>query len=245
MSKRQEMRERRRKAQIRNRIIVIGLVIIGAVLITFALVLPGVTLAKNASATQTIESGNPIVITPQAFTAKVDGTNMGDPNAPVKVVAYEDFRCSSCLAYTQNIEPSIIKDYVETGKVYYSYAVFIVIDGNDGTDASRRAANAALCAAAQNKFWPYHDTLYANQITESAEWFSDQRLIKMAQNVGLDMNAFNQCYQAKQYDSVITKDINQGTALHVAGTPTIFVNGTEVQNFTQTAQAIDQALAGK
>ncbi len=245
MSKRQEIRERRRKTQIRNRIIVIGLVVIGAVLITFALVLPGVTLAQNAKATQTVLNGNPVVATPRTFTTKVDGRNLGDPSAPVKVVAYEDFRCSSCLAYTQNIEPSIIKDYVETGKVYYSYAVFIVIDGNDGSDASRRAANAALCASAQNKFWQYHDTLYANQITESADWFSDQRLIKMAQDVGLDMNAFNQCYQAKQYDAEITTDINQGTALHVAGTPSIFVNGTEVQNFTQTTQAIDSALAGK
>jgi len=245
MSKRQEIRERRRKAQFRNRIIVIGLVIISAVLITFALVLPGVTLAKNASATQTLLNGDPVVVTPQALTAKVDGRNLGDPNAPVKVVAYEDFRCSSCLSFTQNIEPTIIKNYVETGKVYYTYNIFIVIDGNDGSDASRRAANAALCASAQNKFWPYHDTLYANQITEGAEWFSDQRLTKMAQNIGLDMNAFTQCYQAKQFDSEITKDINQGIDLKVTGTPSIFVNGTAVQNFTQTTQAIDTALAGK
>ena len=179
------------------------------------------------------------------FTAKVDGTHLGDPNAPVKVVAYEDFRCSSCLSYTENIEPTIIQNYVDTGKVYYTYAFFLVIDSNDGTDASRRAANAALCAAAQNKFWPYHDTLYANQITESADWFTDTRLTKMAQDVGLDMTAFNQCYQAKKYDGEITTSINEAIALKATGTPSITVNGQLIPDFTTVTQDIDNALAGK
>ncbi len=245
MSKREEIRERRRRRQARNRYIVIGLVVIAAAFITFALVLPGLKTSQEVAATQTFANGEPIVVTPVAYTAKVDGVHLGNPNAPVKVVAYEDFRCSICLNYTQTIEPTIIQNYVDTGKVYYTYAFFIVIDGNDGADASRRAANAALCAAAQNKFWPYHDTLYANQITESAEWFTDPRLIKMAENVGLDMTAFNQCYQAKKYDSEITTSIAQAQALNASGTPTIVVNGSVVQDYTQTAQAIDTALAGK
>lgn len=245
MSKRQEIRERRRKQQVRNRFIVIGMVVAGAALVTFALVLPGIKVAQNANATQTAANGDPIVVTPRAFTVKVDGVNLGDPNAPVKVVAYEDFRCSSCLSFTENIEPNIIKNYVDTGKVYYTYAFFLVIDGNDGADASRRAANAAMCAAEQNKFWPYHDTLYANQITESADWFTDTRLTKMAQNVGLDMTAFTQCYQAKKYDAQVVKDMNQAVALKATGTPSVYVNGTYVQDVSLITQAIDTALAGK
>src|SRR5512140_478773 len=217
MSKRQEIREQRRKAQARNRIIFIALVVVGAAFVTFALILPGIKLSQNAQATQTALNGNPVVVTPRAFTAKVDGVHLGDPNAPVKVVAYEDFRCSSCLSYSQAIEPTVIQNYVDTGKVYYTYAFFLVIDGNDGSDASRRAANAALCAAAQNKFWPYHDTLYANQITESADWFTDQRLTKMAQSVGLDMTAFSQCYQAKKFDSEVVKSESDALALKATG----------------------------
>ena len=248
MSKRQEIRERRRKEKIRNRIVVIALVIVGALLITFVLVLPSVNNARTAaSATQTVQSASPvpvITITPRLFTAKVDGRHLGDPNAPVKVVAYEDFRCSACLVYTQNIEPALIQDYVETGKVYYSYAVYIVID-QDGTDASYRAANAALCASEQNRFWDYHDTLYANQLSESASLFTDDRLVKMAQNLGLDMTAFNRCFQARKYAGDIQKDEAQGQSLNITGTPSIFVNGTLVPNSSLTAQAIDTALAGK
>ncbi len=244
MSKRQEIRDRRRKEKVRNRIIVIGLIILGALFITYAII-SGLKTAQTANATQAAANGTPIQITPRTFTAKVDGTHLGDSNAPVKVDAYEDFRCSSCLYYTQNIEPTIIQNYVDTGKVYYTYKVFIVIDGNDGSDASYRAANAALCAAEQNKFWDYHDILYANQVTESAQWFTDPRLVQMAQDIGLDMTKFNQCYSAKKYASQIQQDISEGTSLKVTGTPGIFVNGKFVSDPTTTAQAIDAALAGK
>lgn len=245
MSKREQIRERRRKAKTRSRIIIISLVVLGAAFVTFALVLPGIKISQNAKATQAAENADPIVPTPKAYTVKIDGTHLGDPNAPVKLVAYEDFRCSSCLAYTETIEPTVIQNYVNTGKVYYTYDFFIVIDGNDGSDASRRAANAALCAAEQNKFWPYHDTLYANQVTEDAGWFSDTRLTKMARNAGLDMTKFNQCYQAKKYDSQVAAGSTQARAVGATGTPTIVINGKAIPNFNTTTQAIDAALAGK
>ena len=249
MSKRQEIREKRHREQVRNRIIVIVLVVVGALLVTFALILPSLNTARTAaSSTQTAANASPvpvITITPRVFTTTVNGLHIGDPNAPVKLDAYEDFRCSACLFYTQNIEPGIIQNYVETGKVYYTYHFFIVIDGNDGTDASSRAANASLCANEQGHFWDYHDTLYANQITEDASLFTDARLVTMAENLKLNMTQFNQCYQAKKYASVVQNDIAQGVKLNVSGTPSLFVNGTLVANIQQTAQTIDTALAGK
>jgi len=249
MSKRQDIRDRRRREQIRNRIIVILVVVVGALLVTFALVLPSInnaTLAANATRIAANATPVPVItITPRVFTTKVDGVHLGDPNAPVKVDAYEDFRCSACLYYTQNVEPQVIQNYVDTGKAYYTFHFYEVIDGNDGTDASYRSANAALCANEQGHFWDYHDTLYANQTSESATLYTDARLVTMAENLKLDMTAFNQCYQAKKYASVVNNDGTQAQSLSVSGTPSIFVNGKLVSDFSQTAQAIDAALAGK
>ena len=244
MNKRQNILVQRRKNQIRNRLIIIGLVIAGAALIMFALILPGVNLTQTANATLTAVYADPVVATPLAFTGKVDRNNLGDPNAPVKVVAYEDFRCSACKAYSQEVEPVIIQNYVQAGEVYYSYEFYLVVDINDGTGASQRAANAALCAADQNKFWPYHDTLYANQVTESPDLFTDSRLAEMAQNVGLDMNAFSQCYQARKFDPEIANSIKNAGKLNINSTPSIFVNGVLLENWSQAPQAIDGALAG-
>jgi protein-disulfide isomerase len=248
MSKRQEIRARRRREELRNRIIVVVLVVVGALLVTFALIVPSVNNArKAASATQTAENATPIpvvVITPQVFNTKVDGLHLGDPNAPVKVDVFSDFRCSACLYYVQNIESGVIQKYVETGKVYYSYHNYIVIDGGDGTDASYRSAIAALCASEQGQFWSYHNTLFANQITESASLYTNERLVKMAENLKLDVTAFNQCFQAKKYASVIQNDIADGQSLKITGTPSVFVNGTLLSNFQQVPQAIEDALAG-
>jgi protein-disulfide isomerase len=249
MSKRQIIREQRRRKEIRNRIIVIGLVVLGALLVTFALILPSINNATAAAnATKTAENASPvpvITVTPRTYKMKVDGVHLGDPNAPIKVDVFSDFRCSACQYYVTNLENDIITKYVETGKVYYSFRNYIVIDGGDGTDASYRSANAAMCASEQNRFWDYHATLYANQITESASLFTDARLTKMAENLKLDTTAFDQCFQAKKYASVIQKDISDAQSLRVTGTPTIFVNGTVVPNFQQVSQAIDSALAGK
>jgi protein-disulfide isomerase len=122
-----------------------------------------------------------------------------------------------------------------------------VIDGNDGSDASYRSANAALCASEQGRFWDFHDTLFANQVTEDASNFTDARLVSMAQNLTLDMIAFNQCFQAKKYASDIQADISQAHKLNLTGTPSILVNGKllQIQTFNDVSTAIDAALAGK
>ena len=240
MSKRQEIRERRQRERIRNRILVIILVAAGALLIAFAFIRP---LILNTQATANATLVPVIQITPRAFTTTVNGVHLGDPNAKVKIDVYEDFRCSACLNYTQNYEPQIIKNYVETGKVYYTFHSFIVIDGNDGSDASYRSANAAMCAGAQGRFWDFHDTLFANQVTESATLFTDERLVAMAQNLGLDMTAFNQCYQAKQYASDIQADISQAKSLNLTFTPSILIDGTLIQSFSQLTTTIDAELA--
>lgn len=246
MSKRQEIRARRQRQRLTNRLIVIGVMVVGVALIVMAIILPGIQQAQAANALATNVAKTPVVeVSPQPIAAQVDGTHLGDPNAPVKVDVYEDFRCSACLYYTQNFEPVIIQNYADTGKVYYSFHNYIVIDNYDNTDASRRSANAAMCAAEQGLFWEYHGTLYANQITESASLFTDERLRKMAENVGLDLTKFDACYQAKKYDSIVKDDIAKGQALGVSGTPSIYVNGVLVSQFDQVATAIENALAGK
>jgi protein-disulfide isomerase len=242
MSKRQEIRQRRQRERTRNRILVIILVAVGALLIAFAFIRP---LILNTQAIANATQVPVQVITPRAFTTQVNGVHLGDPNSKVKIDVYEDFRCSACLNYTQNYEPQIIQTYVETGKVYYTFHSFIVIDGNDGTDASYRSANAAMCASEQGRFWDFHDTLFANQVTESATLFTDARLVSMAQNLGLDMTAFNKCYQAKLYAPDIQADITQAHSLNLTFTPSILVDGKVIQSFGDLSAAIEAALAGK
>jgi len=237
MSKRQEIRRRRQRERTRNRILVIFLVAAGALLVAFAFIRP-LVLQTQATAIPVIS------ITPKAIYAQADGLHLGNPNAPVKIDVYEDFRCVACRNYTLNYEPQIIQTYVNTGKVYYSFHSFIVID-LDGTDASYRSANAAMCAEEQGRFWDYHDMLFTNQVSEDASLFTDERLVAMAQNISLDLTAFNQCYKAKRYANDIQTDISQAQSLNLTYTPSILVDGTLIESFGQLNTVIDTALAGK
>jgi Protein-disulfide isomerase len=251
MSKRKEIREQHHDEMIRNRILVIGLVTAGVLVIVLALIVPGINSARSHSgATDQTIAVTPI--TTRAITVKVDGRHLGDPNAPVKVDVWEDFQCSSCRFYSVNVEPKIINNYVEAGKVYYTYHFYPFVDGSSVGGESHQAANAALCASDQGRFWDYHDILIANWNGENQGSFSAAHLIAFAENLGLDMTTFNQCFQANTYANLINQDMlaGQTAGVHKNGTPSLFINGLlltpgYVPTYDQAASAIEAALVGK
>jgi protein-disulfide isomerase len=163
---------------------------------------------------------------------------------------WEDFQCPACKNYSQNVEPLVITNYVETGKVYYTFHFFPIIDGGNAAGESHHSANAAMCAAEQNRFWDYKEILFANWNGENQGSFADPRLIAFAENLGLDLTAFNTCVQSDRYANFINQDLLSGQTAGVSGTPSVFVNGQivtpgYVPSYEQLAAAIDTALAGK
>ena len=217
MSKKEEYRKRIQKQRSRNRVIVIISVSAIAVLLAALLILPG--LKKN-------DVGTIATPSPVDFTVPVDKTSAGDPNAPVKLDVWEDFQCSGCYYYSQNIEPMVIQNYVNTGKAYYTVHLYPFIDGGQGE--SHDAANAAMCAAAQGKFWDFHAYAFANWLGENAGSYTPARLSAFAEAIGLDMTAYDQCFQNKTYAADIQADVDAGDAIGVPPTPGIFVNGKAV-----------------
>jgi len=249
MTKRQEMREKRRKQQQHQRLLVIGLVAVGAVLIAFALIWP--TLKGNQISNATLASITPIA--PSTTTAAMDGTHLGDPNAPVKIDVWEDYQCSGCFYYTENVEPLVIQNYVETGKVYYTFHFYPFISSGTSGE-SQQSANAAMCALEQGYFWDYHKILFINWTGENVGSFSDARLVAMATSIGLDMTAFNKCFQANTYADQINQDFQAGKDMGVGATPAIFINGQAAESsaganyipsFDDLSRIIDGLLNGQ
>ncbi len=178
-----------------------------------------------------------------------NGKTMGDPNAKVKVLVFEDFQCPICKEFTDSVEPQMDgSTYITGGQVYYEFMQWPFIDDNSVTKESHQASNASMCALEQGHFWDYHDMLFANQGTENGGSFNDKRLVAFAQALGLDMSKFNQCFKANKYSSEIEANYQQGVSMNVTGTPTVFVNGKEVTpgyapTWDQLKSAIDAAIA--
>lgn len=229
---REERRRKKRRQQLAT-LLTIG----GAVVVVVAIIVL-VSLKKNLTPV-----GKIVSITPDPR-PMANGATMGDPNAPVKIVEFGDFQCSACLHFYQTIEPSLVTDYIATGKVNYTFRSM----GNWIGPDSVAAAEAAYCAADQGKFWDYHDILFANWTGENVGDFTSKRLIAFGENIGLDMSTFRSCVNSQKYSARVSQDNSDGLKAGVQGTPTLFINSTMYNGdmtYTAVKQAIETALAGK
>jgi protein-disulfide isomerase len=83
-----------------------------------------------------------------------------------------------------------------------------------------KASEAAHCAGDQGKYWDYHDRLFQNQRALQVD-----ALKKHAADLGLDTGAFNACVDSGKYTDRVRKGLEEGTALGVGSTPSVFING--------------------
>jgi len=228
-------RRKRKQMQRLTTLLIVG----GGVLLVVAII---VIIALGSNKTPSINS-TPIAITPISR-PMANGNVMGDPNAPVKIVEYSDFQCPGCLRFYQQVEPSIISEYISTGKVHFTYRSMGKWIGSE----SVAAAEAAYCASDQDKFWEYHDILFTNWTGENVGDFTNKRLKAFAESIGLDLNAFSTCLNTHKYIQKVTQDHDDGIQAGIKYTPTIFINGqmyTGTLSYSDIKEAIDVALANK
>jgi protein-disulfide isomerase len=229
ISKRQIRKEELRKKERQQRIIVISALVL--VVVVFAVVIYVSTRQASINAT-----GGPInKIALQEFKNAKD-TTLGDPNAKVKIDVFEDFQCIHCKDYTENVEPQIISQLVDTGRVYYVFHQYPFLDSPDADQSSHRAALASECAAEQNDFWNFKKMLFANYTGVEGE-FSEVRLEAFAKLLNLNVTQFKTCLTSAKYQAKLDEGMNLGTSMGVKGTPNIFVNGVSV------APSINEILA--
>jgi protein-disulfide isomerase len=200
-SRREEFRARRKREQLRNRLIPIILIGVAAIAVVIILI---VTSQQNA-----------VVSRPQA-----DGLAMGNKDALVKVEEFADFQCPACGVFSSEVEPKIVKDFIDPGKIYFKYSPFSFLGPE-----SNSAAEAAYCASDQNKFWEYHDTLFNNQRGENQGWFSASRLTTFANDLKLNVDEFKTCLDNGKYKQQVLDDVEYGKKNNIDRTPSFLVNG--------------------
>lgn len=172
------------------------------------------------------------------------GMSLGNPDAPVQMVEYADFQCPICGNFHAVTENKIIEEYVNTGKVFYTYRLLSFLDRGTSTESSR-SAEAGFCAADQNKFWEFHDVVFANQRGENAGAFLDNRLTAFAESISLDMDQFNSCFQNGEKTGEVTAAMAEASAVGVTGTPSFLINGQlygGIRPFEELQQIIEAAL---
>jgi protein-disulfide isomerase len=171
-------------------------------------------------------------------------------NAKAKVVAinYDDFECPFCSRMHQTLFPDLLKEYGD--RVLFIYKDFPLAEIHPW--ATHAAVNAN-CLAAQNQdaYWDFADYIHANQKDVNSEKSHDAQfaaLDRMATEQGqkhnLDATKLQACIKAQQDDKVKTS-VHEGEALGVEATPTLFVNGEQVDGalpLSELRAILDRAL---
>lgn len=165
---------------------------------------------------------------------------IGDPNASVTLIEYGDFQCPFCAQFYRQTEPSIIRDYVDTGRVNIEFRVETHI-GNE----SAAAGEAAYCANDQGGFKAYHDALFERQNGENNGAFSNVNLEKIAADIGLEASAFASCLDSGAYSARVKSSHAEARQRGVTSTPTIYIGGNKVsgaQPYAIYKQLLDAEL---
>ncbi len=215
-TQREKLRQQRKQASSKKTITVVAVLSVVALVIFLLVMLPKWTLDKDQLYLQ-------------------EGFSVGDPNAPVKVEEFSDFRCSHCQNFALNYEKDFIKKYVETGQVYFTFNNYAFL-----ADDSRDAAEATYCAAEQNAFWQYKNLLFTYSTYTGA--FAQSNLLDYAKQLDLDTDKFSACLQSDQNLAKLDEIMSYANSLGINSTPQFSVNGTIVYMNTLD-ETVDKALS--
>lgn len=162
---------------------------------------------------------------------------IGYTKAKIHVVVFEEPKCSNCREYSETIFPKIKKEFIDTNKITYTVIPVSFLPG------SMNAAMALLCVYNADPLYPnselffdYLDYVYKNQPSEKIDWATTEKLIEMAQKTSPAINPsqLKKCIDMQTYRVKIQKNTEYGKKVMggTISTPTVFVNGIEVQSLT-------------
>jgi protein-disulfide isomerase len=146
----------------------------------------------------------------------------GDPRAPIVMYEVSDFQCPYCRQFWAETMPDLEREYIRTGKLRLTFINFPITESHPNAAA---AHEAAMCAAAQNRFWPMHDLLYAHQ-QQWAKLADPQPYFRqLADSARVDRGAYEACLAAGQIRQLVGAEAEASWKAGVRSTPSFIVQG--------------------
>lgn len=158
---------------------------------------------------------------PRRLTLDDLGYDLGDPDAPVRLVEFSDFGCGYCRRFHEEVWPVLEREYVATGKVHWKYVPMILGIFPNAMEAAR----AGECAGAQGRFDDMQARLFAEQTAWKRSGDPEAELETLAEGLGLDMARWRSCVDNGVRDDRIVAGTQLSQQAGVRGTPTFFVVG--------------------
>ncbi len=169
-----------------------------------------------------------------------DPAAMGAVDAPVVMIEFADYRCPFCGVYAREMQPQIVKDYVDAGLLRIEWRDTPIF-GVESFDA----AVAARAAGQQGLFWDYYNGLFSYEGT-GHQSLPRKRLLEIAEEIGVpDMAAFEAALDDDTLSEQVGVDYAESQSVGVYSTPAFLVGGTPIlgaQPYDVFVEAIEQEL---
>lgn len=166
----------------------------------------------------------------------------GDTGATVWLIEVSDFQCPYCRIWHEQTYPVVRRDYVERGRVRMAYLNFPIPTHAHAFDA----AEAALCAGVQDRFWEYHDALFRSQERWAGLASADSAFAGLARDVGIDVARWRACRASGWLRPLVMQDAQRVNQTGARSTPTFFIGDTAIvgaQPVDVFRRVIDEQLA--
>jgi len=179
--------------------------------------------------------------TDSALTLRADAGRLMGTGA-MWVVMISDYQCPYCKSWHDSSMAQLERDYIKTGKIRFAY---LHLPLESIHPHARAESEAAMCAAAQGKFWPYSDALFSAQRTVRTMNDVSPLLSRIARETSLDIAQFDICRKSPAIRSLVQADIDQAVKAGVESTPSFVVGEFMLRGavpYADFAEAIDTAL---
>ncbi len=206
----------------------------------------GANQQQNQQANQPGNANQQQTNSGQASGPSIDSSDvvLGNANAPLTIIEFGDFQCPFCTKFSQEIEPQLRTNYIDTGKAKMVYKPLAFLDSQSQYKESQNAVAAVECAKEQGKFWDFHDAIFKFEYGELQKEMAGQ--LQTTENIGvlnralfqriagdlkMDTNKFLSCYDSGKYANAYQTYMQEGEAAmpQGIGTPAVFVNGQKAE----------------
>ena len=197
------------------------LVKLGAAAVLAAIIVVAVAIAISQSGGDDGGSDSSAAETQLLNTVPQAGYRLGDASAPVTVTEFGDLQCPACAEFSHTDVADLISGPVNDGEAKIEFRNWVVIGPQSVT-----AAEAALAAAEQDRYWNFITAFYDNQEAENSGYVTDSFLTDIAEQAGVpDLDQWNRDRDDPRWDAVIAGGERTAQRLGFAGTPSFLVQG--------------------
>ena len=202
-----------------------------------------VSTSKTSTATATASAATQQPAAKDSDVTRADLARIaGNPSAKTWVIVVSDFQCPYCKQWHDETYAPFFNEYVKPGKVRFAYINYPLASHQNAWPA----AQSAMCAAAQDKFWPMHDALFATQAAWEVMPAPMPLFDSLARSVKLDVKRWNDCVASGKMRPLIQADHDRALAAGVTATPSFLIGSSLAVGAIPIAdmrKAVDSAIA--